>query len=201
MAQEALYASVATSVRRSVVFGCAILAAVAADQLMAAPRIFGALAATIVLAVLARLILSQLPQLYAQSRLRDFVQLFVDFVVALTGLAILVYVAPAAQNFVCEPLVPWGIWIAVFGSLVIGFLGMASTRDNADPNMSLMVLLSVFWIAPFFGYFYGPWFLAQAVVMPCPGRSQYQSMVVAIVMIPAAAVGRMLARWLLKRHG
>lgn len=200
MTQDAVIASIATAARSSFLFCCALVAGVAVEHLIGAPRIFGALVATTVLAMLSRVLSFQLPQFSNQSQPNGLLQLPFDLVAAGIGLGILAHLFPAVEEFVCEPPVPWNIWIAIFGALAVGFLGNATFRPGANANTSLMVLLSVFWIAPFFGYFYGPWFFAQAVALPCASRSQFQAILAAIAMVPASLAGLALAYWLFEKE-
>jgi hypothetical protein len=48
-----------------------------------------------------------------------------------------------------------------------------------------MIDLAFFWIAPFYGFFHAPWFLAQAIVIPCDGRPLAQAIIVMLGMVIA----------------
>jgi hypothetical protein len=54
----------------------------------------------------------------------------------------------------------------------------------------------VFWIAPFYGFFHAPWFLAQAIALPCDGFAQ--AVVVGIVMAVATHGAHRTAVWMFR---
>lgn len=121
-----------------------------------------------------------------------------DFAAAAIGLWAVVSVFPASHDFLCEPLVPWGISIALFGTFTINWLARAVAWRAPTERISLLIFLALFWIAPFYGFFYAPWFLAQAIASPCADRPLVQSLIVAIGMVIAAEAGRRLADWLFR---
>lgn len=83
--------------------------------------------------------------------------------------------------FYCEPLVPWRIEIALFGSFGLAyFTFMARQRRGAWAAYPLAVL-ALLWIAPFYGFFSAPLFLGVSLNTMCPGRP--------IVTVVLAALG------------
>ena len=60
----------------------------------------------------------------------------------------------------------------------------------------LMIHLAFFWIAPFYGFFHAPWFLAQTVMLPCDGRPFTQALVAGVGMLVAAYGGQRTAAWM-----
>jgi hypothetical protein len=52
------------------------------------------------------------------------------------------------------------------------------------------------WIAPFYGFFHAPWFLAQSLAIPCEGRPSAQSAIAAAAMLLATLAGQQLGLWM-----
>jgi hypothetical protein len=119
-----------------------------------------------------------------------------DFAVAAIGLWAVVSIFPASHDFLCEPLVPWHISIALFGAFGMSWMARATVVRAPAERVSLLIFLAYFWIAPFYGFFHAPWFLAQTIASSCADRPLVQSLIVAAGMVMAAAVGRRLANWL-----
>jgi hypothetical protein len=65
--------------------------------------------------------------------------------------------------FYCEPLVPWRIEIALFGSFGLAYFSFgARQRRHAWATYPLGVL-ALLWIAPFYGFFSAPLFLGVSL--------------------------------------
>jgi hypothetical protein len=128
----------------------------------------------------------------------DWVQHGADFAVAAIGVWAVVSLFPASHDFLCEPLVPWNISIALFGAFAMNWLGRAIALRAPAEQVSLSIFLAFFWIAPFYGFFHAPWFLAQTIASPCINRPLDQSLIVTAGMVIAAEGGRRLANWLLE---
>lgn len=120
----------------------------------------------------------------------------VDFATAAIGLWAVVSILPASRDFLCEPLVPWRISIALFGAFGMNWLARAvALRAPPTERYSLMIFLAFFWIAPFYAFFHAPWFLAQAIVSPCADRPLAQSVIAATGMVIASVAGQHLANF------
>jgi len=119
-----------------------------------------------------------------------------DFAAAAIGLWAVVSVFPASRDFLCEPLAPWRISIALFGAFMMSWLARAVALRAPTDRVSLLIFLAFFWIAPFYGFFHAPWFLAQTIASPCADRPPVESLIVAAGMVIATEVGRRLADWL-----
>jgi len=101
-------------------------------------------------------------------------------------------------KFYCEPLVPWRIEIALFGSFVVGYLTfLAHARQRAWAVYPL-VMIAFLWIAPFYGFFSGPLFLGISINSLCSDRSMTTVFLTALGMIAGEQAGRFLAQWM--RH-
>ena len=124
-----------------------------------------------------------------------------DFAAAVIGLWAVVSALPASHDFLCEPLVPWRISIALFGAFAMSWLARAVALRAPAERMSLLIFLAFFWIAPFYGFFHAPWFLAQTIASPCADRPVIQSLVAAAVMVIAAEAARRLAGRMFKSSG
>jgi hypothetical protein len=100
------------------------------------------------------------------------------------------------RSFYCEPAVPWRIEIAIFGSFAIALLTrMAQVRGRVRLVYPL-ILVAFLWIAPFYGFFAGPVFLAVGLVAGCPDRSLMAVLLAAFGMIVGEQLGNGLATWL-----
>ncbi len=122
----------------------------------------------------------------------------VSSLAAIAGLLVIVNIVPAVGSFVCEPMVPWQLSIAIFGAFGMSWLSAAAGIQSPNYRPGLMIYLAFFWIAPFYGFFYGPWFLAQAVVLPCDGRPLAQAIIIVLGMVVAATAGRGTAIWMFR---
>ncbi len=131
------------------------------------------------------------------TRLGDWIQHGADFAAAVFGLWVVASVFPASRDFLCEPLVPWRVSIAIFGAFGTNWLA-AAAKPRAEFPPGPMIYLGFFWIAPFYGFFHAPWFLAQAVALPCEGRPFTQVVVAGIAMAVAAVGGHWTARRMIK---
>ena len=96
---------------------------------------------------------------------------------------------PEISDFLCEPLVPWRILIALFGAFAMSCLATGVALRSPSRLTGLMIYLAFFWIAPFYGFFHAPWFLAQTIVVPCADRPFAQAMIAALGMALAAHIG------------
>ena len=119
----------------------------------------------------------------------------VAFAVSFLGLSLVSLVIPAATTFVCEPLVPWGISIGIFGAFSVAWM-VAALRIRCRTDLQPLVNVGFSWIAPFYGFFYSPWFVAQTIVLTCSGRPMVQSLLVGAVMILADVAGARAATWM-----
>lgn len=134
------------------------------------------------------------------SRSVDWWRHGADFAMAAIGLWAVVSVFPASRNFLCEPLVPWRISIALFGAFGMSWLARAVSLRAPATRVSLLIFLAFFWIAPFYGFFHAPWFIAQTIASPCADRPLPQSLIAAAGMILAAEAGQRLADFCLGRR-
>ncbi|MBD3773149.1 MAG: hypothetical protein IE921_06170 [Rhodobacteraceae bacterium] len=155
-----------------------------------------ALAATLIVAGAVGILRVPAPFEARFSRSVDWGRQGADFAVAAIGLWAVVSVLPASRDFLCEPLVPWRISIALFGAFGMNWLARAVALRAPAERASLLIFLAFFWIAPFYGFFHAPWFLAQTIASPCADRPLDQSLIVAAGMVIAAEGGRRLADWL-----
>ena len=120
----------------------------------------------------------------------------VSSLAAMVGLWGIVNIVPAVSIFVCEPLVPWQFSIAIFGAFGMSWLAAATRLRIPHDRAGLMIHLAFFWIAPFYGFFHAPWFLAQTVALSCDGRPFAQALVAGVAMAVAAYGGYRTAAWM-----
>jgi len=101
-----------------------------------------------------------------------------------------------ASAFYCAPPVPWHVGAALLGSF---FLGLVVTIGRARWNLKLPLaasMVALWWMAPFYGYFSGPVFLAIQWVTDCPGRSFQNVGFGVVALVTGRLLGGLLATWL-----
>jgi hypothetical protein len=99
-------------------------------------------------------------------------------------------------GFYCEPLVPWRIEIALFGSFGVAYItSMARQRRHARAVYPLAVL-ALLWIAPFYGFFSAPLFLGLSLTTMCPGRPIVTVVLAALGMCAGEQLGLAAASWI-----
>ena len=184
--------------RSGVTFVAALGAAGLIAQFTNAPPIFLALIASLVAAGLAFVLATQDPFNSDYSSLSQTSAILVSFFAAMLGLWGIVNIVPAVGIFVCEPLVPWHFSIAIFGAFGMSWLAAAARLRRPHNREGLMIHLAFFWIAPFYGFFHAPWFLAQTVVLPCEGRPFVQALIAGVAMAVAAYGGHRTASWMFR---
>jgi hypothetical protein len=102
----------------------------------------------------------------------------------------------AGAGFYCQPLVPWRIEIALFGSFSVAYVtGMARQRPGARAAY-LLVVLALLWIAPFYGFFSAPLFLGMSLNTMCPGRPIVTVVLAALGMRVGEQLGLTAASWI-----
>jgi hypothetical protein len=98
--------------------------------------------------------------------------------------------------FYCEPLVPWRIEIALFGSFGLAYFSFgARQRRHAWATYPLGVL-ALLWIAPFYSFFSAPLFLGVSLNTMCPGRPIVTVVLAALGMRVGEQVGLAAAGWI-----
>ena len=112
--------------RSGATFAGALSAAGILAQFTQAPPIFLALVASLVAAGLAFALAAQDPFDADYVSLSQAGAHVVSFVAAVLGLWGLATVVPATTRFVCEPLVPWHVSIAIFGAFGMSWLSAAT---------------------------------------------------------------------------
>ena len=190
-----------SQLRRGVRSGATFIGAIATAGLLSqftnAPPILWAMASSVAVAAIARALNTRAP--FDDGDYGTFsgaTAQVVSFFAVTIGLWGLVIVVPATSSFVCEPLVPWQFSIAIFGAFGMSWLAESVRLRAPQMEADLLIHLSFFWIAPFYGFFHAPWFLAQTVVLPCDGRPFVQALVAGLAMIVATYGGQRTAAWM-----
>ena len=181
--------------RSGATFVAALVAAGLLEQFTHAPPIFVALVASLTVAGAAFAWKAQKPFDADYMCLSQAFAHVVSCLTALLGLCGIAVLAPAIGSFVCEPLVPRQFSIAIFGAFGMSWLAAAARLRIPYEWAGLAIHLAFFWIAPFYGFFHAPWFLAQSMALPCAGRPFAQVAVVVLSMIVAGIAGRQIAKW------
>lgn len=112
------------------------------------------------------------------------------------GVCLVKSVFGTGANFYCEPLVPWRIEIALFGSFVVGFATILSSAHQRARVVYPLTMVALFWIAPFYGFFSAPLFLGISLNSMCPDRSSVTTLLAALGMIAGEQAGLRLAGWI-----
>ena len=165
-------------------------------QFTSAPPIFIAFVASLAAAGMAFVAAAQDPFDSDYSTVAQLSTHLLSFLTAVIGLWGVVNILPAIGSFVCEPLVPWKFSIAVFGAFGMSWLSSAIRIRIPHVRTGLVIHVAFFWIAPFYGFFHAPWFLAQTAVLPCEGRPLPQALIVVLGMAVATVTGRRAASWM-----
>lgn len=111
--------------------------------------------------------------------------LVIGTVGSLLGLAVVVPLIGTSQDFYCTPEIPWRVDVAAFGGFALGLLDTMFRRHGQVSALSPLVYLGFFWIAPWYGFFQVPAFLAQVIFYPCEGRS-LMTIVLSVIMMAAS---------------
>ena len=184
--------------RSGATFVAALVAAGLLEQFTHAPPIFVALVASLTAAGAAFAWRAQTPFDADYMCLSQAFAHVVSCLTALLGLCGIAVLVPAIGSFVCEPLVPRQFSIAIFGAFGMSWLAAAARLRIPYEWAGLAIHLAFFWIAPFYGFFHAPWFLAQALALPCDDRPLAQAIIVVLGMVAAASAGRRTAIWMLR---
>lgn len=182
--------------RSGATFVAALSSAGLFAQFTSAPPIFVALVMSLVTAGMTVVLAAQDPFNSDYSAVSQLSMHFVSLLVAMIGLWGVVNILPAVSSFVCEPLVPWKFSIAIFGAFGMSWLSSATRIQIPHARAGLLIHVAFFWIAPFYGFFHAPWFLAQSILLPCDGRALPQAVTVALGMAVATVAGRRAATWM-----
>lgn len=124
----------------------------------------------------------------------------VIFIPALIAVLIVLWPMTAilghAADFYCSPAVPWRIEIAVFGALVISMLKYMAGRLRYANALDVLIYVSIFWIAPFYGFFSAPYFLGLNLVTLCPDRQMLEVVLAGAAMAVTSALGERIGAFL-----
>lgn len=106
------------------------------------------------------------------------------------------FAAGSGASFYCEPVVPWRISIALFGSFALGNFTVMARGRKLGWAIHPVVMLALLWIAPFYGFFSPPVILGIGLTAQCPDRPMMTVVLTALGMIAGDQLGRTMAGWL-----
>jgi hypothetical protein len=116
-------------------------------------------------------------------------------VIVWAGVALVGRALGTGAAFYCEPLVPWRIEIALFGSLGVAyFTAIARQRGRAWVGYPLVVL-ALLWIVPFYGFFSAAFFLGVGLNTICSDRPIVTVVLAALGMRVGEQLGLTVAGW------
>lgn len=98
--------------------------------------------------------------------------------------------------FYCEPLVPWRIEIALFGSFVGGYLTIMAHAHHLAWAVYPLTMLALLWIAPFYGFFSAPLFLGISLNTLCSARPLRTVLLTVLSMLVGEWMGSAVAGWM-----
>ena len=98
-------------------------------------------------------------------------------------------------SFYCEPLVPWGVGIAMGGGFGVAWVASRAHRHGYAWAAYPLALLGLLRIAPFYGFFVGPLVLGLSLNTMCSGRSLPGVVLIALGMRVGEKVGLAVAKW------
>ena len=116
----------------------------------------------------------------------------------LLGVDLIAAVLGDARSFYCNPAVPFRIEIAIFGSFAVGLCTRIAAARGQAQLVYPLALVAFFWIAPFYGFFQGPVFLATGLVAGCGDRGVIPILLAASAMILTERLGNELGAWISK---
>jgi hypothetical protein len=116
-------------------------------------------------------------------------------VIVWAGAALIGRTLGTGAAFYCEPLVPWRIEIALFGSFGVAYFTAMAHRRNRAWAAYPLVVLALLWIAPFYGFFSAPLFLGVGLNTICPDRPIVTVLLVALSMRVGEQLGQSVAGW------
>jgi hypothetical protein len=105
-------------------------------------------------------------------------------------------VVGAGAAFYCEPLVPWRMEIALFGSFVAGYFTVMAHAHHLAWAVYPLTMLALLWIAPFYGFFSAPLFLGISLNTLCSDRPLPTVLLTALSMLVGEWVGSAVAGWM-----
>lgn len=191
-----IWATMRAALTSALGFAAALTGASLAAGVDGVPPIVPALIASLVMAVgeWARGVTS--PHLEADFSATTLIRWLVTALTAAGLVAIVAAALPRGVQFVCEPLAPWRISIVLFGSFFSAWMATSMTLRSLDAKRHWLIPIVLSWIAPFYGFFHAPWFLAQSLSVPCPDRPLVQCLIVSGAMVLAAHAGAQTAAWM-----
>ena len=160
------------------------------------PPIMPALAASLVVATVEGGLGLRSPYANVEITQENVVRWVLTFIIALGLVAALAVALPHGSRFVCEPLVPWRISIVMFGAFFCAWIAASLKLRAPESRLQWLIPIMLAWIAPFYGFFHAPWFLAQSFVIACPDRPIAQCVIAAMILVLAALAGARAAAWM-----
>lgn len=164
--------------------------AITGDSLLAA-----GMCACIILGAMSELLRWPVPSLaLVDIRRREaWLQLALDLVFGLIVFSLLQEVVPELASENCDVDLRFSVWAYIFGATMFGLLG-SLLRNRGVDHIQTLTLIGFFWIAPFVGFFYGPWYAAQTLASNCNEASL--PMLAAVSMPIVGFLGWQLGTWL-----
>jgi hypothetical protein len=191
-----ILATVRAALLSALTFGASLASAWLVASPEGVPPIVPALIASLVLAGAEWVSGVTSPHVDVNPSAQTIIRWLVTFLAALGLAAVLATALPRGAHFTCEPLVPWRISIVMFGSFFSAWMAASMTLRTPDSPRYWLIPIVLSWIAPFYGFFHAPWFLAQSLAMPCPDRPLVQCVLAAGAMVIAALAGSHIAAWM-----
>ena len=117
---------------------------------------------------------------------------------ASVGLVSAAGLSGAAAGFFCqEQQVPFNALIPSCLAFAAGFLGRALEIRRDQAEISVFAGIAFFWIAPFYGFFMPPVFLAVSLGARCVQYTAGNIAIASVLLLLGAWAGRRVADWLM----
>ena len=104
--------------------------------------------------------------LFELFRWQAWLTLIMDFILAIIGVFLVHEAVPNLVPSACNENYSLSIWANVIGAMAFGLLGCFLGGQKID-HRHVLTLVAFFWVAPFVGFFYGPWYAAQTLLSGC----------------------------------
>ena len=124
--------------------------------------------------------------------------LLVGSLAGLFGVIALERLTGTSASLSCAVEIPVRLGVAVFGAFAVAMLEFMVHQRNQLSLVGPLIYLGFFWIAPWYGFFQPPAFLAEAFV-GCHHQTIAVMSLTFVAMIAARAFGSKLGSWLLVR--
>lgn len=192
-----LYALVLPSCQRALLFASAWVGKGLGHAIISDSLLVAGICACIALGAMSEITGSRVPSLTLADiwQWESWSQLVVDLVFGLIVFYLLQEFIPYIASYDCDNEVRFSFWAYVIGAAIFGLSASLLSNRGID-HIQTLTLIGFFWIAPYVGFFYGPWYAAQILASNCNEAAVSVSLLVAASMPIVGFLGWQLGTWL-----